>query len=218
MEQENTMPNELLDPTVILGIENPELVARNRSNRERREARAKKFEQLNDQSHIVQIATAKVMKSLLLVQSALSQAARDDRFRNMSDYQDEALELAPADGELVFNGFKQFSPIFKAQKKRSLKGRVKVGDNEQTLREQILELISKPDRAGETASELWPHFISLLGENGCYPKDFTDAKGRLAIEYDFPRSKKKRNSDGEPIRTMTIGRFRNLVSRLRKSR
>jgi hypothetical protein len=93
-----TMPNQFLDPTVILGVENPELVARNRSNRERREARAKKFEPLNDQSHIAQIATAKVMKSLSLVQSALSQAARDDRFRNMPDYQDEVLELAPADG------------------------------------------------------------------------------------------------------------------------
>jgi hypothetical protein len=218
MEQESTMFNHLCSPTVILGAENPEIVARNQKSRERWEAITKEYKRLNDQPHIALIAYGRVMRSLSFVQSASSKAERDDRFRNMSGYHDEVLELAPADGELVFNGFKQFSPIFKAQKKRSLKGRVKVGDNEQPLSEQILALISNPDLAGETASKLWPHFICLLRENGCCPKEFTDVKGRLAIEYDFPNSKKKRNSDGEPIRIMTIGRFRNLVSRLRKSR
>jgi hypothetical protein len=155
------------------------------------------------------------MRSLSFVQSASSKAERD-RFRNMSNLQDEVLALAPADGELVVNDFKQFSPIFKAQKSRSKAGRVKLGDSEVSLRDNLKTMISKNEHRDQTPLELWSHFISLLRDLGCDPKEFTDSKKRpIRIEYDFPRSKKKRNFDGEPIRTMTIGRFRNLVSKLR---
>jgi hypothetical protein len=204
--------------TLILGLKNPAIVARNEKNRARWELRNKEFRRLNDQLPLATIAYGNVKRSLACVQSASSQFERDDRFRNMYDYQDEVLELALADRELVLKDFKKSSLVFKAQKKRSENARVKVGDTERPLREHILELISKHERGGETASQLWPHFINLLSELGCDPKELSNSKGRLQVEYDFPRSKRKRNSDGEPIKAMTFGRFQNLVSELRKSR
>jgi hypothetical protein len=197
-------------PTLILGVKNPALVARNEKNRALWESINKEFRRLNDQPHIAHIATAKVMKSLAFVQLASSQAERDDRFRNMSNYQDEVLDLAPADGELIINDFKQSSLLFKAQKRRSKARRVKIGDSELSLRENIKIMISKSQHRDETPWELWPHLYAMFAELGCSPKEILASKRRsVKITYDYPRGKKLR-------RSITFGRFSGLVTEIRR--
>jgi hypothetical protein len=206
-------------PSLVLGVKNPAIVARDEKARSRWEAKNREFDRLNAQPHLATIAHLKVMRSLSFVQSALSQTERNQRFRNMYSYQDEILDLAPADSEMLIASFKLSSPIFIEQKERSLKDRVKIGDSEKPLRQHVLELISKHERRHEAAAELWPHFICLLREQGCQPKELMDAKRRIiGVEYDFDRSKNKRSFAGEPIRRMSFRTFRNLVSELRRSR
>lgn len=206
-------------PTLVLGVKNPAIVALNEKARLRWDEKSREFVRLNAQSHLAVIAHSKIVQSLSFAQSALSQIERDQRFRDMRSYQDEILDLAPAEFEVLIDRFKLSSRLFIRQKKGSSKDRVKIGDSEKPLKQLILELVSKPERRHETAAELLPHFICLLGDQGCNPKELRDAKGRIiGVEYDFPRSKKKQNAAGEPIRTMMVSTFRNLVSKLRHSR
>lgn len=205
-------------PRLLLGVDNSAIRALNKKNRARRQLENSEFRRLNAIDCLASVAHQRVMHSLLLVQAAPSEAERADRFRTMRNYSDELLDLTSIEKHL---GIKPLKPPGNgAQKTRSQKDRARIGDGdeERPVKQHIRELLAKPERRDDTALELWPHWICRLGEVGCEPREFTDARGRPALEYDFPRSKKKRNADGEPIRTMTLRRFQNIVSALRRSR
>jgi hypothetical protein len=205
-------------PRLILGIINLEIAALNERNRIRREEKRLQFRALLDQEHIAQIAENKQLRSISKLQLASSPTALFYSFHNILPYEQEVLDLAEADSDLVWERRKISSAIFQAQKDRAGKLRVKFGDSEQPLRTHVLELISQRERRQETVLELWPHFICRLRELGCDPKEYPESNRRpTKVEYDFPRSKNKRNSEGDPVRTISFRTFQNLVSELRKN-
>jgi hypothetical protein len=200
-------------PTLILGAENPAIVALNKINRERWDARRKQMILLNAQFPVAILTYDRISRSVAFVQSAASPAEQIQRLRGMRGYYEETTEAA-ADVRLVLEAYKQH--LSHGQKGRAKFKRAKVGDSQIPIRDLVAKLIANQELREEKPAELWPHWISLLQEEGCSPKQKLDSKGRPWIEYDFFDSKNKRNTAGEGIRTMRFLTFANIVYDLRK--
>jgi hypothetical protein len=205
-------------PRLVLGFENQAIKAVNERNRARRTLENRECERLNAIPCLATFAHERVMQSVLLVQSAPSEALRADRFRTMRNYPIELLDLTGLEKTLR----RQLKPpVSRAHKTGLQNERAMIGERDADhapVKEHIRILLAKPERRDDTAAELWPHWICRLRELGCEPVELTDERGRPFLEYDFPRARNKRNTDGQPIRTMTFRRFQNIVSALRRSR
>jgi hypothetical protein len=206
------MTDEPRTSTPTSGLANPTIVAFNRRTRERRNKETAEFKRLNGQFGLAAIAHAKVVKSLSFLQSALTVAEFADGFRRMTSYQNEILELAPVDEELVIRRFKQSSPLHNAQTGRAELRRVKLGDSDLPLRDHIDVMVSKPEHLGKTPWELWPHLWALLDELGCNPKEISGRSRRSQkITYDFPGGRMR------PFRSITFGQFCRVVSEIKRN-
>jgi hypothetical protein len=103
------------------------------------------------------------------------------------------------------------------QSNRARNRRNKVGDTATPLSQMIEELALKyRDLA---ARELVPHFLSRLREEHCDPIEIPRKTGDIRkdrIEYDFERTKGS-NSSEKHRKSITIGRFENIVSKIRRA-
>lgn len=94
------------------------------------------------------------------------------------------------------------------QKLRAQKPRAKAGENDETIRAIIEELILKPELRAMSVKELWPHFRSTLEGHGLDPKE-------INIPGDIRKSQYVYHFK-DRVRKISFGRFGNVVSQIRR--
>lgn len=94
-----------------------------------------------------------------------------------------------------------------AQSKRAKNRRGKIPGTGKTVNQIIEELALNPEHADESAKELWGHFLAELDALGFEPKE--------QEALDLKKCSCKYSIEGSP-RNITLGRFSNIVSKMRK--
>ena len=76
---------------------------------------------------------------------------------------------------------------------------------------QVIEVLAlSPRHRWETAKELWPHLGSALEGEKLDPKEIEDPKNPRKSVYEY--------NAGDDRKTISFGRFENIVSRARRDR
>jgi hypothetical protein len=177
---------------------NPELVAWNKTNQERRKKLSAEFQHNRKREDVSIIADQRQRRHFSLESSTY------ETFRNAPSYECEIRAIVDDLAHL---------PLYQAQKARAKGLRLKVGETEgQPWLEFFAEFVRKPEVRDARPSEAWPLLISSLDELGCKPREIVDQQDArktkivFAVEMSGGKLGKHR---------LTYGRFQNLISQSR---
>jgi hypothetical protein len=171
----------------------------NKLHREFWQQRFIRTQELLSKPHLVAIVAKREAEKSRFVKLATSEVIRVERIRNQKSFESELEGVAEEYGDL---------PVIKAQRRRARKPRGKITDTEETLNQVIEKLVTSREHLHSPAHEIWPHLYARLDELQLNPREVrhpTDSKKR-AYRYEFNRK----------IKTITFGRFANLVSEFRQ--
>lgn len=96
-----------------------------------------------------------------------------------------------------------------AQRQRAKKSRGRLTDDGVTVRQVIQDLASKPQHIDAETKQLWPHFFAELDALGLDPYEAAPGSDAAKWKISYDNVKGMR-------RTITFGRFANVVSEVRR--
>jgi hypothetical protein len=177
---------------------NPELVAWNKTNQERRKKLSAEFQHNREREDVSIIADQRQQRHFSLESSTY------ETFRRAPSYEWEVRAIVEELAHL---------PLYQAQKTRARRQKLKVGETDgQPWLEFFAKFIRKPEVRDARPSEMWPLLISHLDELKCRPREIVDEqnprKTKIKFEVEMSGGKLGKHS-------LTYGRFLNLVSQFR---
>jgi hypothetical protein len=213
------------------GPKNERLVAINKDNVEFYSKRGKLAESLLNAPRIATATLHQYQEDFRQTQLLLLNLSPIERLKASAPYEQTLFAVSRIQAHLNAPEARGSRP----QSGRAKRRRNRVGDHETPIYLLIKELALKDEFRVLPYRQLAPHFFSRLRDDHCSPRWIKSEKGKSRqdrIEYDFYRLLKSQDpppteefdetietvSRLEKIRkTITIGRFENIVSEIRRA-
>ena len=171
----------------------------NTRNREFWNQRRANINAILSKPHLVAIVAKREAKKRSFVLLAPTEAVGLDRIRDQEPFESELENAAEEFASL---------PVVEAQRRRAKRPRGKITDDGKTLNQVIEILVFKPEYLDLSAPELWPHLFAELNRLLLDPREIPNKKNSKKSAYTYCFNSKDKS--------ITYGRFANLVSEYRK--